>query len=133
DRGPAPPAPGTPPRAPALQSLQCRLPRRVGCRAHQVSVLPEPTPVASGARTAEARDMYSTHRLRAATIRRSFFTVLIVLVLCGRGASPARASEIVDPDQQGVSATSYYPTFGQIPSKMTDNSGLSRALPTGSA
>ena len=43
------------------------------------------------------------------------------------------ASIIIDPDQLGISATSYYATFGQVPSKMVDNSGLSSALATGAA
>src|SRR2546421_11478230 len=57
--------------------------------------------------------------------------LLSVFVLTGRAANAAQTSQIIDPNQQGVSATSYYPTFGQIPSKMTDNSGLSRPLATG--
>jgi hypothetical protein len=35
---------------------------------------------------------------------------------------------IIDPDQEAISATSYYPTFGQVPSKMVDNSGLASRL-----
>ena len=50
-------------------------------------------------------------------------------------APDARAAGVdnilIDPDQESVSATSYYATFGQIPSKMADNSGLSFPLPTG--
>ena len=63
-------------------------------------------------------------------------TILRAATLCPFAGliftSPARATdEIIDPDQQSISATSYYPTYGQIPSKLADNSGLSSPLSTG--
>jgi len=57
--------------------------------------------------------------------------VAAVAVL-GSWAKATPNDEIIDPDQESISATSYYPTFGQVPSKMVDNSGLSSHLPTGS-
>lgn len=59
--------------------------------------------------------------------------VLLVVACCAFVVRSARADNniLIDPDQEEISATSYYPTFGQIPSKMADNSGLSFSLPTG--
>ena len=49
------------------------------------------------------------------------------------GAPRSRATpQLIDPDQESIPVTSYYATFGQVPSKMADNSGLSSPLPTGS-
>lgn len=58
-------------------------------------------------------------------------SALLMVAALARGTGATPNDEIIDPDQEGVSATSYYPTFGQIPSKMVDNSGLSSPLPTG--
>ena len=62
------------------------------------------------------------------TVRWALWAALGLVV-----APAARAENniLIDPDQESVSATSYYATFGQVPSKMVDNSGLSSELPTG--
>src|SRR5437660_10522293 len=55
-------------------------------------------------------------------LAQAFACALVVALLVPRSrATP----QIIDPDQESINVTSYYANFGQIPSKMADNSGLS--------
>src|SRR5438309_9618464 len=76
--------------------------------------------------------MIRLNSLSARNARTALTCAALALAALASRAGATPNEEIIDPDQESISATSYYPTFGQVPSKMVDNSGLSSPLLTGS-